>query len=230
MSGELTKLKIQAYSGPEFKTEEKIDDMEFTAMFNPTTFDRKLKIEFKDHQPQGASAAQKVFSKIKPQDYSIVLMLDGTGASGPKKMENDKNVTVTDQVKQFMKVCAEYNGENHRPNYALITWGTFVLKTVLTAVDFSYTMFAVDGTPLRAKISATFSDTKSDVLRVKEEKNSSPDLTHVRTVKEGDTLPLMSQRIYGNSKYYLQVAEANELKNFRNIEPGQKLFFPPIEK
>ena len=58
----------------------------------------------------------------------------------------------------------------------------------------------------------------------------SPDLTHIRTVQSGDTLPLLAKAMYGSSRYYLVVAEANGLDDFRNLKPGTKLFFPPLEK
>jgi nucleoid-associated protein YgaU len=63
-----------------------------------------------------------------------------------------------------------------------------------------------------------------------EENNSSPDLTHYRVIKKGDTLPLMCYRIYGDSKYYIQVAKANKLSNFRHLKEGEEIFFPPIAK
>jgi nucleoid-associated protein YgaU len=53
-------------------------------------------------------------------------------------------------------------------------------------------------------------------------------LTHSRIVKSGDTLPLLSKEIYGNSAYYLQLAQANNLDDFRNLQPGQEIFFPPL--
>lgn len=222
-SGTLTKLKIEAYKGPEYKSGDKITGLEFVAMFNPTNFSRKLAIEYGENQGFGTSSASSKFVKIKPQEYSVELLIDGTGASGPKE-------SVPDQIKNFMKVCAEYNGEKHRPNYLLISWAELVLKALLTNVDISYTLFNNEGVPLRAKIAATFLGTIDDVLREKEDKPSSPDLTHVRTVLEGDSLPLLTKAIYGNSKYYMQVAEANQLKNFRNLVPGTTLFFPPIVK
>jgi nucleoid-associated protein YgaU len=58
----------------------------------------------------------------------------------------------------------------------------------------------------------------------------SPDLTHVRVVEEGDTLPLMAKRIYGDSKYYLEVARVNRITSFRKLKTGQRIFFPPIQK
>lgn len=40
----------------------------------------------------------------------------------------------------------------------------------------------------------------------------------------------MSHRIYGDSKYYLEVARVNEITSFRKLEVGKEIFFPPIEK
>ena len=69
-----------------------------------------------------------------------------------------------------------------------------------------------------------------DDLRAAKENNKSPDLTHFRIVKAGDTLPLMTYAIYGDSKYYLEVAKANNLINFRKLDAGQRIFFPPLQK
>jgi nucleoid-associated protein YgaU len=59
---------------------------------------------------------------------------------------------------------------------------------------------------------------------------SSPDLTHSVNVKDGDILPLMTHKIYKNQHYYLQVAKVNKLKNFRRLNAGTTLTFPPITK
>ncbi|MGR9053652.1 MAG: LysM peptidoglycan-binding domain-containing protein, partial [Gammaproteobacteria bacterium] len=66
--------------------------------------------------------------------------------------------------------------------------------------------------------------------RMARESLSSPDLTHARMVLAGDTLPLMTERIYGTSKYYLRIAQINGLDDFRNLKPGSMLVFPPLEK
>jgi len=60
------------------------------------------------------------------------------------------------------------------------------------------------------------------------EAKSSPDLTHSRIVKNGDTLPLLSKEIYGSSSHYLWIAQQNQLDDFRNLTPGHRLFFPPL--
>ena len=91
-------------------------------------------------------------------------------------------------------------------------------------------MFRPDGSPLRAIINATFTEVLSQPAAQGEDKKSSPDLTHIRVVKEGDTLPSMANDIYGDFSYYLEVAKANNLQDFRNLMPGQKLYFPPFDK
>ena len=97
-------------------------------------------------------------------------------------------------------------------------------------MSIEFKLFGSDGTPLRAVAKTKFKGTVEDDLRVAKENNNSPDLTHIRIVNLGDTLPLMTYRIYGDSKYYLEVAKANNLNQFRKLEVGQKIMFPPIEK
>ena len=91
-------------------------------------------------------------------------------------------------------------------------------------------MFDMFGLPIRAKISAKFTerivDGLSDVLGML----SSPDLTHRVQVKEGDILPLLTYKTYNNQNYYLQVARVNKLKNFRKLKAGSTLIFPPLSK
>lgn len=235
---EYRKMTFIPYDSVKFETEK--TDQHFVAMYNPTTFVRKNAIEYDDGQSGGTSKAEPKFVVIKPSDLSVELFLDGTGTSpsfiNNKKEQNgeraasDKSVDVQTQVDNFTKTCAEYYGNQHGPNYVKILWGKQLFKGVLTSMDVTFTLFDRHGVPLRAKIAATFLECISDTHRVKEDKNSSPDLTHVRTVLEGDTLPLMAHKIYGDPKYYLQVAQANGLKNYRKLRPGQTLYFPPIDK
>jgi len=94
----------------------------------------------------------------------------------------------------------------------------------------NFKLFRPDGTPLRAVAKAKFTSTVENELRVRQEKKKSPDITHTRIAKTGDTLPMMAYQVYEDPSYYLQVAKANKLYNFRRLEPGTKIFFPPIEK
>lgn len=236
MSGELTKLKIKAFSDEQFS--EEVADGEFRTLLNPETYVFKYKIEQNDDQASGTSASAPRFNRALPEDLELEFVFDRTGVltdygaagTADDKTFKDEGRGVIDDLEHFKKVVFDYNGEEHKPNYLIISWGTLLFKGSLSEMDITFKLFKPDGTPLRATAKAKFKGFVEDNLRVAMENNSSPDLTHVREVKKGDTLPLMSWRIYGDSKYYLEVAKANRITNFRKLEVGQRIFFPPIEK
>ena len=90
-------------------------------------------------------------------------------------------------------------------------------------------MFKPSGDPLRATVTLDFVGTMSSTEAALMANRSSPDLSHMVEVRQGDTLPLLCQRIYGDPAYYLDVARFNRLVDFRNLKPGGKLHFPPLE-
>lgn len=236
MSGELIKLQIKAYSDEQFSQE--VADGEFRSLLNPENYKFSYKIEQNDDQASGTSAAAPRFNKALPEDLDLEFVFDRTGVitdygapgSSDDKTFKDEGGGIIDDIEKFKKVIFDYNGDEHKPNYLIISWGTLLFKGTLSEMDITFKLFKSDGTPLRAVARAKFKGFVEDDLRVAKENNSSPDLTHVRIVKEGDTLPLMSFRIYGDSKYYLEVARANQISNFRKLKVGQKIFFPPIQK
>jgi nucleoid-associated protein YgaU len=127
------------------------------------------------------------------------------------------------------------NSSTHKPNFLRLLWGDFSFGTrngfdcILKNLSITYPLFDANGKPLRAKLSATFLNYIEQVRRVREEGKNSPDVTHLRKVKEKDSLPLMAHNIYGDASYYLQVAKVNGLINFRRLRTNQDLRFPPID-
>jgi len=226
MSGELTKLKIKGFKDERFRQE--IADGEFNTLINPETYQVRYQISQNDQQAQGTSAAAPRFSKTLPEDLQLDFIFDRSGVI--KGYEDLLGEGIIGDIDKFKHIVLDYNGDQHKPNYLIISWGSLLFKGSLKDMDITYKLFKPDGTPIRATIHATFKGFIEDSLRVARENNNSPDLTHIRMVNEGDTLPLMTFRIYGDSKYYLEVAKANKLVNFRKLVPGQQIFFPPIEK
>lgn len=244
MEGSFEKLKISTYKDSSYK--DKISLEAFQAFINPTSFSITYKSNFKDERPAGASMADLKYSDSSPSDLSIDFLFDGTGVvqenSGNKlintiseklKKKSKSEFTkkaVQDQIEAFYKATGKLEGSIHKPYNVIINWGKLEFKGILSDLTIEYKLFNNEGAPLRAIGKAKFSESIGPELAANEENNQSPDLTHKRTVKEGDTLPLMTEDIYGDSKYYLEVAKANSLINFRHLTPGQELYFPPLEK
>lgn len=226
ISGELTKLNITAFKDDKFL--QVVAGGVFRTLLNPETYKFNYAVEYNDEQAQGTSGSQPNFVRIPPRDLQLDFLFDRTGII--KGFDNSEMDGVGMDIEHFKKVVFDYNGDEHKPNYLIVNWGTLLFKCVLASMDIEYKLFDPDGKPLRALIKASFKEVLEDALRVAQENNNSPDLTHVRTVKEGDTLPLMTFRIYGDSRYYLQVASVNGITNFRKLSVGQEIHFPPIKK
>jgi len=220
MAGPLKKMIIQAHRQPDY-SDSAVET--FTVMFNPTAYTQKYELKYQAEQGAGTSSSPQVFGNIKPQDYTFEFVFDGTGA-----VEDETDVHK--KVQDFLKVTGKHDGEIHRPLYLQLSWSKLSVKCVLKSAEITYNLFKSNGDPLRAKVKATFSENVEETLRVARERNSSPDLTHVRMVEGKNTLPLMAFRIYGDSAYYFHLAKSNKLKHFRNLKNGTELSFPPLKR
>jgi hypothetical protein len=218
--GTLEKLMIQAFEKPDYSGK---PALEFEAFVNPTEITISSEMEYDSAQGSGTTNSRMEFKKVKPGDLSLTFFLDGTGASG-------RPLDVQAKVEEFQKTTG-FNGKIHRPNYLKVGWGTIEIKRcILKSASIAYKLFKPDGVPLRAVITANFTDNSDDQTRVAVEQKSSPDVTHVQLVTAGDDLPTLCRRIYDDPLLYLQVARANRLDDFRKLTPGTKIFFPPLEK
>jgi len=196
----------------------------FIAMFNPENFTIHEDIDWLANCPPGAQGANLKYKGTKPRTFTLEFTIDGTGVN-----TNGVKIPVTAQVALFRAATTGVRGALHKPAFLLVQYGLFICTCALNSSNVTYSLFDFTGLPIRAKISASFTEhtvpTLSDILGML----SSPDLTHYKTVNEGELLPVLTNEIYNNQLYYLQVAKVNKLKNFRKLEAGTKLKFPPID-
>jgi hypothetical protein len=229
----LQKLSIHAYSKRSRSNSSYVDT--FTAMFNPESFSQKYEIKYGKHQSLNSTNKQVLYSHSKPRELALKLILDGTGVHEMGIHKLKPQPSVSDRVEHFINLTFRMKGKIHEPSYLIAEWGGqedggLIFSCRLLNVNVNYTSFNRDGSPLRAELDIVLISDKEVKKRLAEEDKNSPDLTHYRVVKEGDTLPLLTKEIYGTSKYYLQIAQINNLDNFRQLTPGTELFFPPLER
>lgn len=238
----MEKLKIVSYKDSSYNGK---GGEPFSILINPTSYSFTRKNELNPDSAVGTSDSNLKYVKTLPSELKLEFLFDGTGVTqtnsgnklvnkiaekiGIKKDIFSKN-SVTKQLKDFYSATGDYNGSIHKPYNVELTWGEFQYQGMLSEFTIDYKLFDDKGKPLRAIGKATFNGSVSNELGALKVKRNSPDLTHKRTVQDGDTLPLMTERIYGDSKYYLEVAKINGLINFRQLKPGSELYFPPIEK
>ncbi len=226
MLSELKKLKIVAFETIKFT------DIigEYTVLYNPTGYTQKYEITYEEKKGKNSTSEPQKFGRIKPQVFQFELIFDGTGVSGgANSAASKKRDFVAREIKKFLMVTGHLSGDTHRPPFLRIFWGSMIVTCVLKSADISYSLFHSNGFPLRAKIKATFAEAIDEKLQSAKDRKASPDLTHLRTVKDKDSLPMLSYEIYGDVQYYLKIAKRNNLINFRNLKTGTTLEFPPLK-
>ncbi|HKK81154.1 MAG TPA: LysM peptidoglycan-binding domain-containing protein, partial [Prolixibacteraceae bacterium] len=173
----------------------------------------------------GSSGTETRYFKTLPEKISFSLLFDST-----IELEENKNKNVNVEINKFKDIVFKYNGDIHRPNYLKLTWGNFFFKGQVESMQITYTAFSSDGDPQKAYADVHFIQVKDQQSRLSEENKSSPDLTHIYNVKEGDSLTIIANQIYGDPRYYISIAKVNNLNNFRKLKPGDQLILPPISK
>ena len=221
------KLKVESWTTIERPAKA---EKTFSAFINPDEISLNYAVLTERNPTPGTTGNAGPFLGTSPFEVTLKFYLDGTNANGVK-------LDVKAKIKEFYEATG-YDGKGHRTRFLRINWpgliwyraNQFAFDCVLKSATINYKLFKPDGTPLRAIINAVFVEKRKDSEIRAEQDDQSADLTHIRIVKEGDNLPAMVQEVYGDFKHYLQVATVNNLANFRNLIPGQKLMFPPFDK
>ncbi len=221
--GKLTKLTFKAFTDNTF-TQEDSDAGEYTVMFNPSSLAMSLSVQTEQQQAPGTTSSDIKFVSIKPQNYNIEFVIDGTGAAGGPPVD------VAADVMKFLNVVYHYKSEEHNSPNVMIKYGAVLLKCVLLDVNITYNLFSPSGKPLRAKVKCTFVSTLNPDLSQMINSPCSPDITHKRVVKQNEQLISLANKIYKRNDYYAEVAAKNKLNNFRKLKPGTEIYFPPLSK
>jgi len=221
--GKLEKLKILAFKDNAF-TKPAIPPT-FPVFINPESYALNYTIEYNTDAAQGNNGTTARYTRHSPEEFSCELWFDNTGI-----LDGIPRPDVYIETEAFKKFLLDIESETHEPRHFMVIWGKMIFKGRVTALQIDYKLFKPDGTPIRAMAKVTFKGSFDDVLRLALSNLLSPDLTHLRQVKSGDTLPNLCYEIYGSPRYCIQVAKVNRLTNYRKLEPGRQLYFPPFDK
>ncbi len=222
MSGKLIKLTIIPFSDSEMVQVPIPKGPPVVVQFNPESLSITSKINYEDEEKLGQVGSEGKFKDMSPRTFSFDILLDGTGASGIK-------LEVHPLIKLF-EFTTRFVGENHRPNFFMVSWGSILLKCVLKQYTINYKMFSPAGFPLRAVISTEWQEMISNELGQRILNLLSPDVTHLHQIRDEEFLPLICYRTYKDDALYLQVAQKNNLNNLRQLRTGETLKLHPLKQ
>ena len=189
-TGKLEKMLILAFSDSEKAENGGVNDADdqFEALINPESYTLQYKLKFSQGaQGQGTSGAQLKYEYTEPDEITFDFLFDNTGI-----IDGQPRESVVDDLKKMKDVLIGYKGDSHEPRHLKLVWGeNSIFKGRVTELSINHKMFKPDGTPIRAIATVKFKSSIEEQKRAAKENKSSPDLTHIRKVKQGDTLPLM---------------------------------------
>lgn len=215
----------------------------FELSINPEQYTRNFTIQHICPPEIGASInqANSQFSKVTPESLDIKFTIDGTGVVPIQQPAIDLVTQafaaggadaqlgfVTAKLAQLQLVVYGIQDESHRPPFIVVNWGKLVFMGVLQKMVQTFTLFHPSGLPLRVEVTLTLQEFKMPNAAAAALSLLSPDLTKRRQVKSSDTILTLTKEIYEKPDYYIEVAKANELTNFRKLKPNTTLLFPPI--
>jgi nucleoid-associated protein YgaU len=191
------------------------------AMFNP----QQVVISKSTHWTRSAVAESDVgraqFTHGDPAVLQLDLLFDTYELGLDVRL-------LTGQVEQLATVRG--HGVIHRPPTCKLLWGLqgVFFEGVLTSVTTTFTLFSSLGSPVRARLSCTFTEWISARKEALLQHKQSPDVARSVVVRRGDTLSGIAAQCYDDPALWRPIARANGIDDPLDLRPGQALAIPVL--
>jgi nucleoid-associated protein YgaU len=212
----LAKLKILVEKGQD-EFEEKIE-----VLFNPNQLSIHKSSQWRVVPTAGRDTPASQFTHGEPATLTLDLLFDTYEARQDVREHTNK---------VFHLTTVEQHGDLHRPPLCRLMWGKFDFNDftwVLQSLNQRFSLFLDDGTPVRATLSCTFKQWRSNETEARLLKKQSVDVAKTRTVRRGDTLSGIAALEYKDAALWRPIAEANGIDDPRRLKIGQNLVIPAL--
>ena len=229
---EVTKAKIKVLDGKNNLTLASLSDNgTVPCVFNPSDFTIERSVNYAQHRIPGSDRPVLQFINGEAESMRLSLLFDTYSAGNASRLskivnsaaETDASKTdVRDFTDPLMKLTT-INDDTHTPSLVEFVWGSISFKGYIQSISQRFTMFNMNGTPVRATVDITLISNKAD-----SNIRNSPDRTKARTVSEGDRIYAFAYDEYGDCAQWRRIADKNGIDNPRRLEAGKDIVIPPI--
>ncbi|MEG3628134.1 CIS tube protein [Streptomyces poriticola] len=194
--------------------------------FNPATLQLSKTAEWRRSPSRMAGrSALPEFVGSGPRTLSLEVFLDATATH---------DNSVEQAVEKLMKACVPTPTSLGRKKpaspWVRFEWGTARTTSfdgVLSSLSVSYTLFDVDGKPLRATCSLSIEEASVDPPG-QNPTSGARTARSTHTVVAGDSLAMLAWREYGDATAWRAIAEANGIDDPMALVPGTELVVPGV--
>ena len=195
-------------------------------LFNPNqiSIQKAIKWELTPTAERDVPASQ--FTYGEPATLSMELFFDTYEMHGSDVREHTDETLSPDHGRAACVICTDRR-------CCRLVWGNFNFNDfqwVLQSLNQRFTLFLDSGTPVRATLSCTFRQWRSDEVEARLLNKQSPDVVKTRTVRRDDTLSNIAAASYKDPAQWRPIAEANGIDNPRRLQVGQVLAIPALTK
>ncbi|WP_448612541.1 CIS tube protein [Modestobacter sp. URMC 112] len=194
--------------------------------FNPKELSlaKSAKWERKPARSAG-TAGPAEFRGADPSKLTVEMFFDAAG-------KKDRG-GVVGQVETLLSCCiptVETRGQKRAcPPLVVFQWGQVVgFPAFVTSVSAKYSLFASDGTPLRATCGVTLEELAGE-LKGQNPTSGSLSARRHHTVVAGDSLASLAYREYGDPEMWRPLAEYNGIDDPLRLAPETELLLPAPE-
>jgi hypothetical protein len=202
-------------------------------LFNPTEYTITKTNTWNFKQVKGKSLPPASFGGGNPREISLSLLLDVTLLDGKSVLD------ITNKLFKMMDVPSGQGagGASSAPAFVTFRWGAVdTFKAVCTSLTVAYQLFQPNGVPLRADVKLQLKQAGEASTASSGSANAAQNPTTrqrgglgVHTVRDGDTLPSIAYRTYGDATKWRVIAEINGVDNPLHLRRGLSLSLPRLD-
>lgn len=196
-----------------------------TFPYNPKEISYTKSADWERKAAKGAKkAAMPEFKGAKPTALTVEVFLDG--------YEDQKDIS--EDIAILCSCCQPLNdsisSKKPSPPWVVLGWGAqTILTAIVKSVAVKCTMFSSDGKPLRATCTVSLEEVAPDSAP---QNPTSGALRTLRThlMVEGDTLPSVAYKEYGQAGWWRPIAEANDIDDPMRVPAGTRVLVPDVDE
>ena len=202
---------------------------ELEVRFNPSELTINKSNQWKAAKAKGKNTPPLRFQQGQSGTLVVKLLFDTTHDGSPV-------TDATNTLMEFMRVDTSLRGSDRnrnmgRPPWVRFQWGQFAsFKAIMEKLQVKFTLFADDGTPLRANADVTMKQYEDEEAWAPQNPTSGVRLPHtVHRVQVGESIDRIAAVHYGDPTKWRTIADANGVIDPLTLAPGTDLLIPEPE-
>jgi hypothetical protein len=202
----------------------KLDKIVF--QFNPKELSLAKSASWKRETGKGnKKSGPPQYQGPQPSKLSLEMFFDAS---------DTQNGSVVKAVEQLFSCCIptpdSHSKDKGNPPWVLFRWGGLTgFLAYISSVTAKYTLFTSGGLPIRATCTVTLEELAGEAPKQNPTSGGLvPRRSHL--LVEGDTLPGIAYREYGDASLWRAVARINQVDDPLRLRAGTRILLPTVEE